>query len=189
MALARHIPNLITFSRIPLAILHVVFILQGEYTPALIAFSLISFSDLADGAAARALSARTRLGELMDVVADLLYILSSLIALNIKGLAPVWFTGVVAIQFASFTASTLLFHIEREDHIWHFDWIGRCFAVLVYLSPAVFYLGKLLPDAPEYITLFLLILACALAAASFIAKTIQVLKFLQSKKHPDLKRP
>ena len=78
MALARHIPNCITFARIPLAVLHVVFILQGQYTHALITFSLICFSDLADGAAARALSARTRLGELMDVVADVLYILSSL---------------------------------------------------------------------------------------------------------------
>jgi len=188
MALARHVPNLITFSRIPLAVLHVVFILQGQYTHALITFTAICFSDLADGASARALAARTRLGELMDVVADVLYILSSLVALNIKGLAPVWFTGVVAIQFASFTAATLLFNIDRKNHIWHFDWIGRCFAVLIYLSPAVFYLGKLLPDAPEYITLFLLILACALAAASFVAKTMQLFKFNQSKRHPDAKR-
>ena len=125
----------------------------------------------------------------MEVVADFLYILSTLIVLNIRGLAPVWFTGVVAIQFASFTASTLLFNINRGNHTWLFDWIGRCFAVLIYLSPAVFYLGKLLPDAPEYITPFLLILACALAAASFVAKTIQLLKFNQSKKHPDLKQP
>ncbi len=184
MTQARHIPNFITLARIPLAVLHVVFILQGQYTHALITFAAICLSDLADGAAARALSARTRLGELMDVVADVLYILSSLIALNIKGLAPVWFTGVVAIQFASFTVTTLIFNIGRENHIWHFDWIGRCFAVLVYLSPAVFYLGKLLPDSSENIPIFMLILACALAAATLFEKTIHCFKIIKSKKQP-----
>jgi cardiolipin synthase len=53
-------------------------------------------SDYLDGKIARALNQQTRLGELLDPTADRLYIVSTIVALAIRGIIPWWLVGILA---------------------------------------------------------------------------------------------
>jgi CDP-diacylglycerol--glycerol-3-phosphate 3-phosphatidyltransferase len=103
----------------------------------------------------------------MDVSADLLYVMASLIVLNIKGLAPPWFTVVTALKFVEFAVtSSILSRSAGNKSAWIFDWLGRCFSALAFIAPGVFCIAAMYPAVFEYVVSFLLVLTCALAAAS-----------------------
>jgi CDP-diacylglycerol--glycerol-3-phosphate 3-phosphatidyltransferase len=176
----RHIPNIITSARVPLTLLQLCFILRGETVSAMLVFAAICFTDILDGAVARALGACTRLGATMDVAADVLYVMASLAVLNICGLAPVWFTLVVAFKFIEFAVtSKLMKRSAGKANVWIFDGCGRCFAALAFASPGVFCLVALMPAFSAYIAI-LFIPACIFAITSFAARAIRCYHAMRS---------
>jgi CDP-diacylglycerol--glycerol-3-phosphate 3-phosphatidyltransferase len=180
MGMVRYIPNIITLTRIPLAICLLCLILQREYIAAALIFIAICLTDVLDGAAARALGACSRLGAYMDVAADLLYVLTSLAVLNINGCVPVWFMAVVALKFIEFAVtSRILKRKGGEASVWIFDGLGRCFAALAFISPGVLCLAALLPEVSEYVTYFLLIPACVFAVASSAARAFRCVRYVK----------
>ncbi|MBX6371652.1 MAG: CDP-alcohol phosphatidyltransferase family protein [Acidothermus sp.] len=62
---------------------------------ALTVLALAGVTDWLDGKIARRLGQISRLGELLDPTADRLYILATLVALSVRGIAPWWFTGLL----------------------------------------------------------------------------------------------
>lgn len=161
------IPCFLTCVRVAITPLLLLFIMQGAYPGAFAVFIAICLTDIFDGIAARALGTCTRLGAYMDVFADVLYILSSLLVLNATGHAPLWFTMAAALKFTEFAVtSAILKRGGGKESTWVFDAPGRCSAVLIFLSPGVFCLSALQPGSMEYVVYFLLIPACALAAVS-----------------------
>ncbi|HLC65985.1 MAG TPA: CDP-alcohol phosphatidyltransferase family protein [Candidatus Nanoarchaeia archaeon] len=84
------IPNLLSLSRIPLAILLVYGIFTGN--PALMAVSAIlaALSDMLDGNIARYYNHVTKLGARLDIVCDKVFLLLAVIALIIANYAPYW---------------------------------------------------------------------------------------------------
>jgi CDP-diacylglycerol---glycerol-3-phosphate 3-phosphatidyltransferase len=88
-----NIPNALTALRI-LAIPGVVLLLNGHSTPkdqfwAAVLFGLAFFTDYFDGLIARKTQAITRLGRIMDPIADKLLVLSALLMLVHMGRVPV----------------------------------------------------------------------------------------------------
>jgi cardiolipin synthase len=61
-------------------------------------------SDYLDGKLARVLNQMSRLGVLLDPLADRLYILSTIIALTIRGIVPVWFAVLLLARDAALLA-------------------------------------------------------------------------------------
>lgn len=182
MNIARHIPNIITLARIPLTIALLWLILQREYISAAIVFASICFTDITDGIAARALGACTRLGAYMDAAADGLYVIASLLILNIIGLAPVWFTGVVVLKFAEFAVTSyILKQRAGAASAWIFDGPGRCFAALAFISPGVFCIAALLPEVSLPSIYFLIAPACIFAVISSAARTVRCVKCIRIK--------
>lgn len=174
MSAARHIPNIITFIRLPLTILLLFFIQRSEYPNAVAVFVVISLSDIFDGIAARALSACTRFGAYMDVSADLLYVMASLVILNTKNLAPSWFTAIIALKFAEFAVtSSILKRNAVGKGVWIFDGLGRSFSALAFIAPGVFCFAAMYLKASEYIVYFLIIPSCAFAAASSFVRVLR----------------
>jgi cardiolipin synthase len=55
-------------------------------------------SDWLDGKIARALNQASRLGQLLDPAADRLYIVSTIVALAIRGIIPWWLVAVLAVR-------------------------------------------------------------------------------------------
>ena len=174
MSTVRHIPNMITLSRIPFTLLLLYFILRGEYVSAMPVFAAICLTDISDGALARALGACTHLGAYMDVIADLFYVMASLAVLNVIGLAPVWFTIVTATKFIEFfITSFILKKGNSPKNAWVFDGLGRCFSALAFLSPGVFCLAILLPGGAVYFRFCFMLVTCAFAVASSIARFVR----------------
>lgn len=182
MGAARHIPNTITFIRFPLTLLLLFFIHRSEYPNAVAVFAVISLTDIFDGMTARALGACTRLGAYIDVFIDLLYVMSSLVVLNIKGLAPTGFTVITALKFTEFAVtSSILKRDEEKKNVWMFDRLGRSFSVLAFIAPGAFCVAAMIPGASLYIIYFLLVPACGLAVVSFAVRIARCRIFLKTR--------
>lgn len=70
-----------------------------------------SFTDWLDGYLARRLNQFSRLGELLDPLADRLYVVAALAALYIRDLIPIWV--VVLLIFRDVLMSILLLYLKR----------------------------------------------------------------------------
>lgn len=87
------VPNLISFTRLLGVPLFLYLILATDATGWAVAVLVVGgLSDWVDGFAARRLKQVSRLGELLDPLADRLYILATLFALTFKDVVPWWFT-------------------------------------------------------------------------------------------------
>ena len=83
---ARDIPNIITALRFLLVPPVVILLLQERFTAALIVFGVAGLSDGLDGFLARRFDWRSRLGGIMDPLADKLLVVSSFVTLGWLGL-------------------------------------------------------------------------------------------------------
>lgn len=92
---ARNIPNGLTLLRIVLLPPLVWFFYSQRYTLALGCFLVIGFSDFLDGYLARRFGWLSRLGSILDPVADKLVMLISYYMLWDSGLIPLWLLLVV----------------------------------------------------------------------------------------------
>jgi cardiolipin synthase len=95
MQALKHLPNLLTATRIALSLPVALCILRQDYAWAL-AFGLIAgLTDALDGLAARALNAHSRLGAGLDAAADKLLMFCVFLSLAQVGLLPWWLAGLV----------------------------------------------------------------------------------------------
>lgn len=95
-----HIPNAITVLRLLLVPPVVALILAGEQMAALILFLVAGVSDGVDGFLARHFHWRSRMGALLDPLADKLLLLGTFVALTLEGLLPVWLLAAAVIRDA-----------------------------------------------------------------------------------------
>jgi cardiolipin synthase len=91
----RSAPNLLTLLRICMAPFLVAAILEGRFALSFGLFLAAGLTDALDGALARALKQRTRLGEYLDPVADKLLLSTLFLVLTHLGLIPMRVTALV----------------------------------------------------------------------------------------------
>lgn len=90
------LPNLVTVGRLGLVPLVVAALAAQAYGWALAGFLAAAISDAVDGILARLLNQRSRLGAVLDAVADKLIIFTTMLMLAVAGLLPVWLAVVLA---------------------------------------------------------------------------------------------
>lgn len=90
-----HIPNLICVLRIALVLPIVALLLEGKFGAALLLIIIAGISDGLDGYLARRFGWVTRIGGILDPLADKLMFVSVFGALSWTGLVPVWLFAVV----------------------------------------------------------------------------------------------
>ncbi|MFH7319496.1 CDP-diacylglycerol--glycerol-3-phosphate 3-phosphatidyltransferase [Desulfurivibrio sp. D14AmB] len=90
-----NIPNLITVIRILLVPVLAIFLLEEQYGYALLIFIIAGVSDGLDGFLARLLKQKTRLGAILDPLADKALLITSYIILAVVGVIPQWLTVLV----------------------------------------------------------------------------------------------
>ncbi len=134
---ARYLPICLTLGRIALTPVLLYLLIHNDFSQAFIVFIIISLTDIFDGMTARMLGACTRFGAIMDVIADLLYIVSSLAVLNIMHMAPVWLTLLVLFKFAEFYGTSYILRKCSTESIFVSDLPGRICAALFYMIPGV----------------------------------------------------
>jgi cardiolipin synthase len=91
----KQLPNLLTAARL-LAAPYILYLLwTGGYRTALVWFAIASATDVLDGFLARSLHAGSRLGALLDPVADKVLLSGSFLTLGLKYVIPFWLMGIV----------------------------------------------------------------------------------------------
>lgn len=94
----RHIPNLLCVLRMIAVVPLVWWLLEGKYSYALALFLLAGFTDGLDGYLAKRFDWRSRLGGILDPLADKLLLVSSFATLAWIGLAPTWLFVAVMVR-------------------------------------------------------------------------------------------
>ena len=92
------LPNAISILRIALVVPILTLILEGSFVWALALFWLAGFSDGLDGYLAKRFNWHTRLGALLDPVADKLLVAGLFITLAYTGDIPVWLAATVILR-------------------------------------------------------------------------------------------
>lgn len=92
------LPNAISLMRIALVAPILILILKGSFGWALALFWLAGFSDGLDGYLAKRFNWHTRLGALLDPIADKLLVAGLFVTLAYTGDIPVWLAAVVILR-------------------------------------------------------------------------------------------
>ncbi|TDE92567.1 CDP-alcohol phosphatidyltransferase family protein [Occultella glacieicola] len=84
------VPNVISLIRLLLVPVVGYLILTGEYVPAFVVLVVAGVSDWLDGVIARRFHQTSKLGKLLDPMADRLFIFVTLVGLCVQGVVPWW---------------------------------------------------------------------------------------------------
>jgi len=93
-----NLPNSITIFRILLVIPITILLIKDQYLWAVLVFLLAAISDVADGFLARKLNMQTKIGAILDPLADKILINYTFVILTTKGYIPLLLFGVVLIK-------------------------------------------------------------------------------------------
>jgi cardiolipin synthase len=110
----RDIPNIITAFRFLLVPPVVILLLQDRFAAALVVFGVAGFSDGLDGFLARRYGWRSRLGGLLDPLADKLLMVSSFLTLGWLGWIPLWLVALVILRDLVIVAGATFYNMRIE---------------------------------------------------------------------------
>jgi cardiolipin synthase len=90
-----NLPNFLTLIRIILTPLLVILLINSKFLEALIVFTIAGTTDGLDGLIARYMRQKTRIGAILDPIADKLLLTSSYVTLAVIKLLPAWLAVTV----------------------------------------------------------------------------------------------
>lgn len=108
---ARDIPNAISILRIVLVVPFIALMLQREFGWALVLFFVAGISDGIDGYLAKRNNWISRLGSILDPLADKLLLVSSFVTLGWLGVIPVWLVLAVLLRDLIIISGAVAFHM------------------------------------------------------------------------------
>ena len=101
------IPNVLSFARLVLVPVFAVFILLKWDVAAIVVLMVSGWTDYFDGLLARRWGQVTRIGQLLDPLADRLYILTTLLGLAYREVVPWWLVLLLVVRDAVLAVSLL----------------------------------------------------------------------------------
>jgi cardiolipin synthase (CMP-forming) len=108
--LGLNLPNLITLGRLLLVPIAISLILEGRYRAAFWIFVIAGVSDAVDGFIAKNFDRRTRLGALLDPLADKVLLVSVYVTLGLAGQLWPWLVVLVVFRDIMIVGGFLLIH-------------------------------------------------------------------------------
>ena len=154
----RHIPNIITLSRIPMAV--ALPFVQSSPAVFWTLYLLCGFSDVLDGAVARSTGTVSRLGERLDTIADIIFVAVWIVlfipAIDVGRWLWIW-TGVIALIKVVNVISGLAM---KKGFVAKHTPANKATGILLFLLPMVILL--------EVIKVPYIVLVCLLATFAAI---------------------
>ena len=137
------LPNLFSVLRILLVLPVVWALVNLEYAIALILFAVAGFTDALDGFLAKYFHWESRLGSILDPLADKLLLVSSFLTLAWIGLIPVWLVAVVIIRDLLIIIGGVVFHYMFVQFNMAPSRISKAntFFQIIFVLAVVFYRG------------------------------------------------
>lgn len=130
-ALGLHLlPNALTLSRMALTVPLAHLVLAQRYGAALMVALIAGLTDALDGLLAKRFDWRTRLGGLLDPLADKLLLTVSFVILAMDGSVPVWMAALVVARDLVIVAGALAYHRLIEPVIGRPSQLSRVNTVL-----------------------------------------------------------
>jgi cardiolipin synthase len=146
-----NIPNLLSFLRIALVPVFLWLLLQELFLAAIVVLAVAGLTDFLDGFLARKLNQTTKLGKMLDPVADRLYIFATLLALSATGYVPWWLAGLVILRdLLMLFSMPVLASVGYRSLPVHYLGKASTFALL-YSFPLLL-MGKIFTEAAFIIT-------------------------------------
>lgn len=146
-----NVPNLLSFLRIALVPVFLWLLLDEFFLAAIAVLAFAGLTDFLDGYLARKLNQTTKLGKMLDPVADRLYIFATLLALSATGYVPWWLAGLVILRDLLMLISLpVLASVGYKSLPVHYLGKASTFALL-YSFPLLL-MGKIFTDAAFIIT-------------------------------------
>ena len=121
----RHLPNLISVLRIALVVPLIIAIVQEKYAAALAVAIVAGVSDGVDGYLARHFHWQSRLGSILDPVADKLMLVGCMLALAWLHEAPRWLVALVVARDAVIALGALAWHRVLRNFEAHPSWLSK----------------------------------------------------------------
>ncbi len=106
----RHLPNALTIGRMLAVIPIGVWLHDEDYVPATVLFLVAALTDALDGVLARAYGWQSRLGGVLDPIADKLLMLVSAAVLCWNGLLPLWLLLLMLVRDVLIVVGALIHH-------------------------------------------------------------------------------
>jgi cardiolipin synthase len=126
----RDIPNLITLLRFLMVPPFVWLLLDGRYGQALALFFVAGASDGLDGYLAKRHGWTSRLGGLLDPLADKLLLVSAFVTLGYQGLLPVYLVGLVLLRDVVIVSGAVAYHFRVARLDADPTWVSKVNTVL-----------------------------------------------------------
>ena len=135
-----NIPNSLTILRILLIPCYVGLLVYGRFDEALIVLLVAGLTDALDGAVARMKNQYTRLGAVLDPLADKMLLISGFVTLSLIHLVPSWVTILVVSRDVILMLGTAVAHFtdSRIDITPTFLGKGTTFLQLSYVVMVIF---------------------------------------------------
>lgn len=111
----RDLPNAISFARILLSLPIMYLLMQKHFHLALWLFLVAGISDGLDGFLAKRYGWQSRLGEILDPLADKVLLMSSFLVLGALGLLPIWLVTGVILRDLVIVGGALTYHYRVEE--------------------------------------------------------------------------
>ena len=109
------VPNALTLARLVMVPVFLGAFIHEAFLLALAVFILAGITDALDGYLARTLEQRSRLGAVLDPLADKLLVLTAFLCLGHVGWIPWWLVGVVILREVLIVCGFMFLHLVRMD--------------------------------------------------------------------------
>jgi cardiolipin synthase len=136
------IPNALSVLRLVLVPVFAVLIVTKHDISALVVLMISGFTDYLDGKLARSWGQITRIGQMLDPLADRLYIFTTLLGLAYRGIIPWWLVAALALRDAILTGALLMLsHYGHDPLPVHF--LGKAATFNLLYSFPLLLLGEM----------------------------------------------
>lgn len=112
MLAPRDIPNLISIGRVLLVGPVIWALLEGHFGLAMVLFLIAGVSDGLDGYLAKRFRWQSRLGGILDPLADKFLLVSTYLCLGWLGELPIWLVGLVLLRDLVIVSGALVYHFR-----------------------------------------------------------------------------
>jgi len=113
-SMLRQLPNLLTGLRLVLVPPILWLLVAGDYAWALGLAVVAGVSDWLDGALARRFGWQSRIGGILDPLADKLLLVGTYVVLGVLGHLPVWLVALVVLRDVIIVAGAAVYHFRFE---------------------------------------------------------------------------
>ena len=135
------LPNLITICRIGLAPVLILLLKEQEYAASLAIFAIAGVSDGLDGFIAKRFHYESRLGSILDPLADKILLLSSYVMLTMLDYIPFWLVLTVAFRDLLIVGGYLVYTSMIGPVQLHPSWLSK-FNTFLQITLVIVILGQ-----------------------------------------------